>query len=464
MKIKKLITGVALAWTLIGSLVAEAANIVSVPSTEVESVYNQAVQSNEVEGWAAGPQIYSESGIVMDIDSGAILYAKNIHDQHYPASITKVLTALVALENNELTDTVQFYQEDIDILYSDYAHIGMKVGEEISMEDALYAVLLASANEVSHAVGSNTEGGYDNFIRLMNEKTKALGGLNSNFVNTNGMHDEEHYTTVYDMALISAAAFQNETFRKITSTNQYTIEATNLTEETRTFQQHHKMLRKNDSRYYEYCVGGKTGYTDAALTTLVTYATKDDVNLVSVVMRTHGGGNNAYVDTRAMLDYGFENFTKVPVTIDMLGSEKYESVVSDSYVMLPSGISFEQLECEIKMPTELGNWRGEFIYTYEGQTVGIVEAVMTEDAYHELFGVEVKETKKEEKTEEKSGLGIGGIILKTLLILLGIVLLAFVGLIGYALYQKKQREKRRRARRRRRRRELERRKRLKELE
>lgn len=464
MKIRKLITGVALAWTLIGSLVVQAANVVSVPSTEIESVYNQAVQSNAIEGWAAGPQIYSESGIVMDIDSGAILYAKNIHDQHYPASITKVLTALVALENNELTDTVHFYQEDIDILYSNYAHIGMKVGEEISMEDALYAVLLASANEVSHAVGSNTEGGYDNFIRLMNEKTTELGGLNSNFTNTNGMHEEEHYTTVYDMALISAAAFQNDTFRKITSTKQYTIEATNLTEETRTFQQHHKMLRQSDSRYYEYCVGGKTGYTDAALTTLVTYATKDDVNLVSVVMRTHGGGNNAYVDTRAMLDYGFENFSKVPVSLDMLGSEQYESIATNSYVMLPNGVTFEQLECETKMPTELGNWTSEFVYTYEGQTVGTVQAILTEDAYNELFGIEKKEVKTEEKKEENTDLSIGGIILKVLLVLLGIVLFAFVGLIAYAFYQKKQREKRRRARRRRRMRELERRKRLNELE
>lgn len=368
------------------------------------------------------------------------------------------------MENNELTDTVHFYQEDIDILYSNYAHIGMKVGEEISMEDALYAVLLASANEVSHAVGSNTEGGYDNFIRLMNEKTTELGGLNSNFTNTNGMHEEEHYTTVYDMALISAAAFQNDTFRKITSTKQYTIEATNLTEETRTFQQHHKMLRQSDSRYYEYCVGGKTGYTDAALTTLVTYATKDDVNLVSVVMRTHGGGNNAYVDTRAMLDYGFENFTKVPVSLDMLGSEQYESIATNSYVMLPNGVTFEQLECETKMPTELGNWTSEFVYTYEGQTVGTVQAILTEDAYNELFGIEKKEVKTEEKKEENTDLSIGGIILKVLLVLLGIVLFAFVGLIAYAFYQKKQREKRRRARRRRRMRELERRKRLNELE
>ena len=134
-----------------------------IPAEEVDSVYNQEVDSNALAGWPVGPNIYSESGIVMDMDSGAILYAKKIDDQHYPASITKILTAVVALENSQLTDRVKFTQNCIDFLEYGDAHIGMKVGEEISMEDALYGMLLASANEVSYAIANSVNGGYDNF-------------------------------------------------------------------------------------------------------------------------------------------------------------------------------------------------------------------------------------------------------------------------------------------------------------
>ena len=150
-----------------------------IPAEEVDSVYNQEVDSNALAGWPVGPNIYSESGIVMDMDSGAILYAKKIDDQHYPASITKILTAVVALENSQLTDRVKFTQNCIDFLEYGDAHIGMKVGEEISMEDALYGMLLASANEVSYAIANSVNGGYDNFINMMNEKVAAGMGPSS---------------------------------------------------------------------------------------------------------------------------------------------------------------------------------------------------------------------------------------------------------------------------------------------
>ena len=219
MKVRKsLLSGLLAAILIIGSggMKADAADIKvdqQIPAEEVDSVYNQQIDSNLLPGWPAGPNIYSESGIVMDIDSGAILYAKKINDQHYPASITKVLTALVALENSQMTDKVPFTQECIDFLEYGDAHIGMKVGEEISMEDALYGMLLASANEVSYAIGNSIEGGYDTFINKMNEKVMRLGGTNSHFVNTNGLHNDEHYTTAHDMALIGSAAFQYDEFK-----------------------------------------------------------------------------------------------------------------------------------------------------------------------------------------------------------------------------------------------------------
>lgn len=241
---------------LMSSLCALAVEVVQVPDENIDQVYQQNVDSNELEGWEMGPQIYSEAGIVMDIDSGAILYAKNIDSPHYPASITKILTALVALEHNALTDIVTITPEDYNFLKRGDNHIGLKNGEQITMEDALYGTLLASGNEVAHALGSNTEGGYDHFIDLMNEKATELGCTNSHFVNSHGLHDENHYTTARDMALIGAAAFQNADFRKITATLQYTIPTTNVTDETRTFQNHQKMLFDWRKQYYEYCVGG----------------------------------------------------------------------------------------------------------------------------------------------------------------------------------------------------------------
>ncbi|MBQ8558773.1 MAG: D-alanyl-D-alanine carboxypeptidase [Tyzzerella sp.] len=445
MKLKNiLLSGMMAAILAVGSvgMTVNAANVVEIPSTEVDSVYNLEVDSNTLEGWATGPQIYSESGIVMDIDSGAILYAKNIDDQHYPASITKVATALIALQNYELDETVTFTWDDIGFLEYGDAHIGIKDGEELVMEDALYGMLLASANEVSHAIGAHMEGGYDKFLEVMNATVQELGCKNTHFMNTHGLHDPEHYTSVRDMALIGSAVFQYDKFREITNTQQYTIPATNITAETRTFQQNHKMIWKANANYYEYCVGGKTGYTDQALTTLVTFATKDDTNLVAVVMRTHGGGTNAYIDTRAMLDYAFDNFTKVPITKKMVGNENVSKVADDSYVVLPSGVTVEQLESSFEAPTELKDKTGKVTYTYEGQEVGVVEVTITDEYYNEIHGI--KEEVKEENQEKKTGLPF---IVKLILGILAVIVIGFVALVGFVYYKRKQLEKKRRLRR-----------------
>lgn len=424
-----------------GKSLAQAVDIVQVPAKEIDSVYNQSVDSNAIEGWAKGPHIYSEAGIVMDIDSGAILYAKNIDNPHYPASITKILTALVALENNELTDTVTITPEDYNFLKRGDNHIGLKNKEEITMEDALHGTLLASGNEVAHALGSNTEGGYDNFIRLMNEKAKELGCMNSNFTNSHGLHDDNHYTSARDMALIGAAAFQNAEFRRITGTKLYTIPETNVTNEKRAFENHHKMLFDFRNQYYEYCVGGKTGYTDDALSTLVTFATKDDTNLVAVVLRAHGSGNT-YVDTRAMLDYAFENFTKVSVTLDTVEAIGLKTVEKNAYVMLPAGITFDSLESKVENPTDLGDKTGKITYTYAGQVVGEFEMEITDEYYNKLHGIVEKET---EDKEPKKKTSVFFVILKVLLVVVIVIVILFLVLLGYATYRRAQKQKRRKA-------------------
>ncbi len=442
-KRSKLLSAVLGAALLAGNICmsVNAANVVEIPATEVDSVYNLAIDSNGLEGWAQGPHIYSESGIVMDMDSGAILYAKNIDDQHYPASITKIATALIALQNYKLDEVVKFTWDDIGFLEYGDAHIGIKEDEELLMEDALYGMLLASANEVSHGIGAHMEGGYEKFLQVMNEATKELGCENSNWTNTHGLHDEEHYTSARDMALIGSAVFQYEKFREITKTYQHIIPATNITNEERYVHQNHKMIREWDNRYYEYCVGGKTGYTDQALSTLVTFATKDDTNLVAVVLRTHGGGNNAYVDTKAMLDYAFENFSKVPVTEQMIVNDNIKKIADTSYVMLPSGVTVDSLESVFTEPKDLGDRTGTVTFSYEGQEVGVVEVTITDEYYNKIHGI--KEV--EEKQEEKAGMPV---LLKVIFIIMAVLVVAMIGLVCFVAYKRKQLEKRRRERRR----------------
>lgn len=440
MKYKKIILSLMLVCVLfMSSMTAFAVKVVQVPSSEIDSVYNQNVDSNAIEGWAKGPHIYSEAGIVMDAKTGAILYAKNIDDPHYPASITKVLTGLVAIENSALTDIVTVKQEDWNDIKKGDNHIGLKVGEEITMEDALHGTLLASGNEVAHAIASNIGGGYEAFLKMMNDRVKELGGTNSNFVNTHGLHSDEHYTTAHDMALIGAAAIQNETFRKITGTKLYTIPETNITNEKRAFENHHKMLFDWRSQYYEYCIGGKTGYTDKAMSTLITFAEKDGVTLVAVVLRAHGSGN-AYVDTKAMLNYAFDSFTKIPVTNEMVNVKGLEKVDDGAYVSLPSGVAFTDLKSTVTMPTEVGDMEGTIAYTYKDTPVGKVGFTITKKYHDDMHGIEEpKIEKKQEKEKEPVIL----IVVRVILILFFLGVLFFLILFIYASYKRRQRRKRR---------------------
>lgn len=443
-KYKKAVLSLAMLAVLAGhGMTAMAANVVQIPRENLDGVYAQGVQSNQYEGWPAGPQTYCEAGIVMDMDNGAILYAKNIDDQHYPASITKLLTALVALEHTKMTDTVTVKQEDISFLTPGDSHIGLKPGEELSMEDAMYGMLLASGNEAAHAIASNTEGGYDNFIRMMNEKVTALGGTNSHFVNPHGLFDPEQYTSARDMALIGAEVFKYEKFREITKTLQYTIQATNITNETRTFQQNHKMLFKgNPQYYYEYCEGGKTGYTDESLNTLVTYAGKDGMNLVAVVLRTHGGFNNAYGATRDMLDYAFNNFTKIPVTADMAATDGVKSISSGDHVTLPSEIAFSDLESTVNYPEKGRGQDGTIEYSYKGVPVGKVRMTISKEYYNQLYGME----ETDDKTQPtKQNAPVFSVVLKVILVIAGIVAILFFLLCLLALRARKIRNRKRRS-------------------
>lgn len=313
------------------------------------AIYETLPDSNNLPGWPEGPKVHAASAIVMDMESGAVLYAKAAEEQHFPASITKLLTTLVALEVGEPDDTVTFTEDSISFLEYDDANIGMIPGEQITLRDALHGVLLASANEVSYAVAENMGikmgGTYQTFIDRMNDKAVAIGCTGSHWVNANGLHDDQHYTTAHDMARIAAAVYQHEAFRSIMQDLNYVIAPTPQQEEPRDLWQNHRMLMPDNEYYYEYCRGGKTGYTDQSGTTLVTMADNGQMHLAAVVLADYGV--QAYEDTRAMLDYAFNNFSKVTIA-DKEESEYIESFQSEEpYVVLPSGIDFSGLECQI---------------------------------------------------------------------------------------------------------------------
>lgn len=279
------------------------AAVCATEGTEPPAAYYEAVQTDALANWPQGPAIYAESGILVDLDTQEILYSKNIDKQLYPASITKVMTTLVAIESSSPEEPVTFSQHALDSIEWDSSNIGCRLNETLTMEQCWYTMMLNSANEVCCGVAEHISGSIEAFVEKMNQKAAELGCTNTHFSNPNGLPDETHYTTAHDMALIANAAYQNETFRQVFSTRQYEIPPTPQYTETRYLYNHHKMMQPDTEYYYEGCLGGKTGYTETALNTLVTIASRNGKNLLCVTMRTQG--RQVYTDTASLFDYGF---------------------------------------------------------------------------------------------------------------------------------------------------------------
>ena len=256
---------------------------------------------------AALPQVKAEGAVLMDAATGKVLFGKNQDMQFYPASITKVMTALLVLERCSLNDTVTFSASATTNLESGAVSLGISEGDQLTVEQCLYGLLLKSANEIGNGLAEHVAGSVSAFADLMNARARELGCKNTHFTNPHGLNDTAHKTTPYDMALIMRAALQNETFRKIDTTTSYEFPATKKSA-AKTITMGHKMMYPTDSRYYEGIIGGKTGYTSKAGNTLVTGAQRNGVRLIAVVMKASG---SHYTDTIAMLDYGFANYEKL---------------------------------------------------------------------------------------------------------------------------------------------------------
>jgi D-alanyl-D-alanine carboxypeptidase/uncharacterized membrane protein len=349
--------------------------------------YYLPIESNETTGWPQGPEIEAASATVMDMDTGVFMYSKNATAKMYPASTTKIMTTLLLVENCDLDDEITFS----DIVYDleeGSSHLGMQPGETITLRDAAYGIMLASANDISNGVAEYIGGSISGFADMMNAKAEELGCVNTHFANPHGLYQEDHYTCAYDMALIARAAYANPVFREIVTTREYTIPATNMTDEERSFLNHQKMMQPDEEYYQEWCTGGKTGYTEACLNTLVTFAEKDGKSLVSVVFRVNGAGK-AYTESTQILEYALDHFqntqyssTKLPESFyDSMGlryfgeASNYQSAVWKRSIgsnvqialTLPDTASLEDLSYQVTEGTAGGSILS---YSYNGYPVG----------------------------------------------------------------------------------------------
>ncbi|MEG1802995.1 MAG: D-alanyl-D-alanine carboxypeptidase family protein [Lachnospiraceae bacterium] len=429
--------------------------------------------------WPEGPRVESASAIVMEATTGTILYGKNIHKKRYPASITKIMTTLLALEHCSLSETVTFSH---DAVYNiEGTHIARDVGEQMSLEETLYGVMLASANECAYAVAEHVGGEYDTFINMMNQRAKELGCKDTHFNNPHGLPDEKHYTSAYDMALISREAIKNETFRLITGTKTYSIPPTNVHTMSTPLINHHGMLTayKTSSYLYEPCIGGKTGYTNAARSTLVTFAEKNGMTLICVVMKSESPYH--YVDTTKLLDYCFDNFQTYNVTenettyskdqlmdyMNFDSAKPFLRLNADGLIVLPKSADFSEAAPKINYDKAQGTILASLDYYYGQRYVGGTNIETTgEKAETFKFGNSVEKKENGEKRVVQIQwkyvfFFVFGVIILFLLIALGIFLVRNIYVIRYNLKvrriermrmasfrQKRKRRQRRRSRRR----------------
>ena len=367
--------------------------------------------------WPKGPDkgsLSSASAIVMELSTGTVLYSKNIHKKHYPASITKIMTSLLTLENSSPSDVVTFTEAEAHGIETGSSSMYCVPGEKFTIEQVLYGIMLQSANEMCLVAADHVAGSVDKFVEMMNQRVAQLGLKDTHFMNPNGLHNDDHYTSAYDMACIAREAWKNPSFQKICGTRTYQVKSTNKRKASEILGgqllNHHQMINgyETNSRYEkDYVIGGKTGYTSMAHSTLVTFAEKDGMQLVSVIMKGNSpkqGEPNEYTDTTRILDYAFEKFSKHAVNGE--NSDVNENLFNtfDSYfnadqsplrlsaesaVILPKGVALRKAKQQIQYDNSVKLQDGENVigtvkYTYDGRMVGSTDIIYdsTKSASH----------------------------------------------------------------------------------
>ena len=261
--------------------------------------------------FAADINLNSKAAILVEVSTGRIIYEKNSTTQMYPASTTKIMTAILAIENCNLTDMVIVKESALSKIPSGYVTCNLQVGEEISVNDLLYALMVPSANDAAYVLAEHIGGSIEGFANMMNEKARSLGCMKTHFVNPNGIHDSSHYSSAYDLYLMASYAMKNETFKTLVSTTEYTLPATNkYPSADRVLTTTNDLINTNKTNYYKNAIGIKTGYTSQAGNCLVSEASRDGLEFISVVL--NGDKTNSsirYTDTIKLFDYAYNNFT-----------------------------------------------------------------------------------------------------------------------------------------------------------
>lgn len=258
------------------------------------------------------PSIVATTAVILDAETKTVLYSKSMDQTMYPASITKVMTALLAIEALEAEEKITFSESAIHD-YEDFSSsIGMRVGESITVDQALHGLLLMSANEVALGLAEAHSGSVEAFSQAMNDKAVAIGAGSSHFINPHGLHSEDHYTTAYDMALITSEALKFPYFTEIMSHSMYEIGPTNKSDDIRYLAQQHKMLNeyKDQSIYRDDVIAGKSGYTYESGHTLITVAKMHNRSVIVVILDSDA--NNLYTDTNKLIDYAYEVINQNP--------------------------------------------------------------------------------------------------------------------------------------------------------
>ncbi len=372
--------------------------------------------------WPADTGIQAEAGIVMDADSGAVLFGQNIHETYPPASITKILTALIVLEHSGLDETVTFSETAMMSVESDSGNkLSLVAGDQMTVEDCLYSLLLISVNQAANALAEHVAGSIPAFVDMMNAKLEELGCEESHFDNPSGLNGDTQYVSAYDMALIAQAAYKNETLLKINSTLTHTIAPITNNPDGVSFRTEHRLLYTDDPSspfYFPAAVAGKTGYLLKAGNTLVTYAESDGRKIISVILKGQQGQTRQYfLDGRELLDFGFRSFQNLNIaeneTRYVTGDETVEldtgtfkasdlMIETERVLTLPNGASFADAELSLESIGSLpGNHPGSAVallkYTYDERVIGTAY-LMAKD------GVAVNGTLADESAEDSPDL------------------------------------------------------------
>lgn len=348
-----------------------------------------------------GPAISGKAGVVMEVNSNAVLFAKNATDSLPPMSLTKLLTALLVLEDGRLTDTISCSYSAINNIGANVTRVGLVVNERIAAIDLLNASLVASADEATYALGEHVGGSMRKFLKSMNERIQQLGAVNSNFTSCTGTGGSKQTSCAYDIGLVACKLGTRTDFLQIAGAKWYQIPQSNL-KEARTIAQTHKFIRQ--TMKYDYAIAGKSGgKAEDGTYSLCTYAEKDGMRLVAIVLGS-ASDESAYDDTITMLSYAFENYKSYSMrTAERISNPDYAgffdecpmftgkdystlSIATGATIVVPLDTDLTKLEkhVEYSIPEDYihgENVIGSLIYSYNGALVGRTDIIYYNEEY-----------------------------------------------------------------------------------